>query len=248
MKLPAGTDGGTITNPQDEGLMQLLMDFRGAIEIDTASGHGFIITENGNLVAAYFRNSIGSFRGKSALSHMITESGEGGDAPQSFTLRNYSAAEFSQAFEVATTEDLLINGEQLAEVPSPVAEPEDEGADLPATPGVPDRLDEDTLRKIVSQPGVIAVSAFFEGFPVQSIGEADFEHVAALAEDLMRAGTKIAQEMKIGVPDQLILETAENKFIIAPCGDLFLCIFTTSDAQLGMIRVVLRSIQQEMAG
>jgi len=77
MKLPAGTDGGTITNPQEEGLTQYLQDFRGAIEIDTPSGHGFIITENGNLIAAYFRNRDGAFRGKAALSHMISESGGG---------------------------------------------------------------------------------------------------------------------------------------------------------------------------
>ena len=64
----------------------------------------------------------------------------------------------------------------------------------------------------------------------------------------MRAGTKIAHEMKIGSLDQLILETAENKFIIAPCGDLYLCVFTTADAQLGLIRVILKSIQQEIAG
>jgi predicted regulator of Ras-like GTPase activity (Roadblock/LC7/MglB family) len=115
----------------------------------------------------------------------------------------------------------------------------------PAGPATPVLLDAAKLEKIVSQPGVIAVSAFFEGFPVQSIGDADFEHVAALAEDLMRAGAKIAQEMKVGTLDQLILETAENKFIIAPCGDLFLCVFTTSDAQLGLIRVVLKSIQTE---
>jgi len=239
MKLPAGTDGGTITNPQEEGLTQYLLDFRGAIEIDTSSGHGFIITENGNLIAAYFRNRDGAFRGKAALSHMISESGEGGDSPQSFTLRKYSPAEFSQAYQVATTENLLILEKQAEE---PVPEPDLDAERVPA------HLDEENLKKIVSLPGVIAVSAFFEGFPVQSIGDADFEHVAALAEDLMRAGLKIAQEMKIGVPDQLILETTDNKLIIAPCGDLNLCVFTTSDAQLGMIRVILRSIQQEIAG
>ena len=92
------------------------------------------------------------------------------------------------------------------------------------------------------------MSTFFEGFPVQSIGDADFEHVAALAEDLMRAGAKISQELKIGELDQLILETAGNKLIIALCGDLYLCVFTTADAQLGMIRVVLKSIQQEIVG
>jgi len=64
----------------------------------------------------------------------------------------------------------------------------------------------------------------------------------------MRAGTKIAQDMKIGSLDQLILETDANKFIIAPCGDLFVCIVTTADAHLGLIRVVLKSIQSELLG
>ena len=42
----------------------------------------------------------------------------------------------------------------------------------------------------------------------------------------------------------MILETDENKFIIAPCGDLFLCVFTTADAHLGLIRVVLKISSQ----
>jgi predicted regulator of Ras-like GTPase activity (Roadblock/LC7/MglB family) len=112
--------------------------------------------------------------------------------------------------------------------------------------GSPEYLDEDKLKKILIQPGVIAVSAFFEGFPVQSMGDADFEHVAASAEDFMRAGVKIAQDMNAGPLDQMILETAENKFIIAPCGDLFLCVFTTAETQLGLIRVILKSIQSEV--
>jgi predicted regulator of Ras-like GTPase activity (Roadblock/LC7/MglB family) len=78
------------------------------------------------------------------------------------------------------------------------------------------------------------------------MGDADFEHVAASAEDFMRAGVKIAQDMNAGPLDQMILETAENKFIIAPCGDLFLCVFTTAETQLGLIRVILKSIQSEV--
>ena len=238
MKLPAGTDGGTITNPQEEGLIQYLMDFRGAIEITTPSGHGFIITEKGKLIAAYFRNREGASRGKPALSHMISESTPASDAPQSFHLRKYSETELIQALDVAREENLMI---------ADAGQPEP-----PKSPVLPDQfpqlLDEAKLKKIVSQPGVIAASAFFEGFPVQSIGDADFEHVAALAEDLTRAGTKIAHEMNLGSLDQLILETAGNKFIIAPCGDLYLCVFTTADAQLGMIRVILKNIQQEISG
>jgi predicted regulator of Ras-like GTPase activity (Roadblock/LC7/MglB family) len=239
MKLPAGTDGGTISNPQEEGLIQYLMDFRGAIEITTPSGHGFIITDKGKLIAAYFRSREGASRGKPALSHMISESTPASDAPQSFHLRKYSETELIQALDVAREENLMI-AEAVQEGPL---------VKSPPTPGTcPQLLDEVKLKKIVSQPGVIAVSAFFEGFPVQSIGDADFEHVAALAEDLMRAGTKIAQEMDLGTLDQLILETPGNKFIIAPCGDLYLCVFTTADAQLGMIRVILKNIQQEISG
>ena len=37
MKFPAGTDGGTISNPQDEEFIQDLMAFCGAIEITTGN-------------------------------------------------------------------------------------------------------------------------------------------------------------------------------------------------------------------
>jgi predicted regulator of Ras-like GTPase activity (Roadblock/LC7/MglB family) len=234
MRLPAGTDGGTITNPQEEGLIEHLMAFCGAIDIKTGAGRGFILTDNGKLIAAYFKSGENTVRGKEALSYLMSP--ENG-SEQTFNLRKYSKEEFTYALEIAGQENLLISvTQQNVKVKT---------ADEPAMPVL---LDEKKLKKIVSQPGVIAVSAFFEGFPVQSIGDADFEHVAALAEDLMRAGAKIAQEMKVGELDQLILETGRNKFIIAPCGDLFLCVFTTSDAQLGLIRVVLKSIQSEILG
>ncbi|WP_158491354.1 roadblock/LC7 domain-containing protein [Methanoregula formicica] len=119
--------------------------------------------------------------------------------------------------------------------------PRDEGAGRGLR--LPDQVQ---LLKIRNQPGVIAVSAFFEGFPVQSVGDEDFEHVAALAEDFMRAGAKVSCELGIGNVDQLILETSQNKCIIAPCGDLSLCVLTRSDAQLGLIRVLLRGIQKEL--
>jgi predicted regulator of Ras-like GTPase activity (Roadblock/LC7/MglB family) len=239
MKFPAGTDGGTISNPQDEGFIRELMSFVGAIEIEAGSGHGFILTDNGKLIAAYFRSDQGIFRGKDALSHMTLDS-EGAEE-QTFSLRKYNPSEFTLAVRISGEEKLL-----LSDVPT--ASPQDAPLKNTAPVDPSDLLDETRLRKIISQPGVIAVSAFFEGFPVQSIGDEDFEHVAASAEDFWRAGLKIAEEMKIGNLDQLILETAQNKFIIAPCGDLYLCILTTAEAQLGLIRVVLKSIQKEITG
>jgi len=239
MKLPAGTDGGTITNPQDEGFIQDLMVFRGAIEIKTIAGNGFILVEKGKLVAAYFRTGTDTFHGKTALAYMTLDSGDS-DTAKKFRLRKYNETEFISALNICRETGLLI----LDETPEPKVKESEKPPVAPVAP--PNLLDRSKLKKILSQPGVIAVSAFFEGFPVQSIGDADFEHVAASAEDFMRAGTKIAEEMNIGQLDQMILETADNKFIIAPCGDLFLCVFTTADAQLGLIRVVLKSIQAEV--
>jgi predicted regulator of Ras-like GTPase activity (Roadblock/LC7/MglB family) len=239
MNFPAGTDGGTISNPQDERFIQDLMAFCGAIEITTATGHGFILTDKGRLISAYFRDEGGVFKGKDALSHMTLDPGST-DIPQTFGLHSYNPDELARAVQISRDEKLLLVDTAPAAAP---AKPEKDTTTVP-----PELLDESKLKKILSQPGVIAVSAFFEGFPVQSIGDADFEHVAASAEDFARAGTKIAQEMNIGHLDQLILETPSNKFIIAPCGDLYLCIFTRADAQLGLIRVVLKSIQREIAG
>lgn len=243
MKLPDGTDCGVITNLQDEGLVRYLMTFRGALVIDSTPGNGFLITDNGNLLAAYFSDSRTKYRGKAALDYLIGEAGRAGTPRQKYSLRSYEGTEFQDVIDLCTRENLM-----LVKTPGPKP-----AGVVPQVPGSPPEVtkkspalpDESTLKKVLAQPGVIAVSVFFEGFPVRSIGDADFEHVAALAEDLMRAGARIAEDMNIGNLNQLILETAENKFIIAPCGDLFLCIFTRADSQLGLIRVILKSIQME---
>lgn len=247
MKFPAGTDGGTIADPQDESFIRDMMAFCGAIEITTATGHGFILTDNGRLISAYFKDDAGVFRGRDALSRMSLDPADAGAASQTFSLHSYNPDELAQATAISQKEGLLLVRQE------PAPEPAQEPAPVPPeqkepAPGSPQMLDEEKLRKILSQPGVIAVSAFFEGFPVQSIGDADFEHVAASAEDFARAGSRIAQEMTIGNLDQLILETGTNKLIIAPCGDLYLCIVTRADAQLGLLRVVLKSIQNEISG
>ncbi len=228
MELPAGTQVGVITDPQEEGAIQQLIAFRGVIEIDTQLGHGFILTDHSVLIAAYFRDSDGSFRGKAAVDHMGGVQAEEDRFRLEFTLHSYNDDEFSRALSICETEELVLPEQRKGTVAR-----------------IPNLLDEAKLKKILSLPGVVAVSVFFEGFPVQSLGEADFEHVAALAEDLLRAGIKITQEMEIGNLDQLILETATHKIIITPSGDLFLCVFTQKDAQLGLLRVAIRNLRSE---
>ncbi|HSA37933.1 MAG TPA: roadblock/LC7 domain-containing protein [Methanoregula sp.] len=244
MKLPAGTEGGTITPHHDEKFFNDMKTFHGAVEIRTTLGTGFILYDKGRLLAAMFRTASGSHKAAGALPFMSLNSGNAGSNP-TFHLRNYNDQEFSRALEICRESRLLVISE---EIPSPSGLqtlPESAEKTGDSIGRSPVHLDQGKLNKILSQPGVIAVSAFYEGFPVQSIGNADFEHVAATAEDFMRAGVKIAQDMNAGPLEQMILETAENKFIVAPCGDLFLCVFTSADTHLGLIRVVLKSIQCE---
>jgi len=241
MRLPAGTVEGIISNPEREGLRQFMMTFRGLIETETPSGHGFILVDNGKLVASYFKNAGGIFRGYDALAPMDMESDGDFGSSQIFNVRKYTDEEFFRSVQIAQEEGLLLH--EPVTLGDEGIEPDiDEIADLP------EPLDETKLKKIKSLSGVIAVAAFYEGFSIQCIGNADFEHVAASAEDLLRAGTRIARDLKIGSLDQMILETDENKFIIAPCGDLFICVFTTAEAHLGLIRVVLKNIQSEISG
>ena len=242
MRLPAGIVEGIITNPHKEGLPQYLMTFRGLVEAETLSGHGFILNDNGKMVGAYFKDTEGFFRGKSALLQMLMESTGSFDSPQTFNIRKYTEAEFSRAVQLCIDEGLLIN-ETV-----PFMDSHRFDRKINEVSEIAGPLDENALKKIKNLAGVIAVAAFFEGFSIQSIGDADFEHVTASAEDLVRAGTKIARDLNIGSLDQMILETDENKFIIVPCGDLFLCVFTTADAHLGLIRVVLKNIQSEISG
>jgi predicted regulator of Ras-like GTPase activity (Roadblock/LC7/MglB family) len=241
MILPAGTVSETMTNPQKEELLRYMASFRGLIEIETEYGHGFILNETGKLAGAYFKkNNNGIFRGKPALLHLSIESTGSPDSPKTFKVRKYTGEEFSRAVQISQQEGLLIDEtSRLMTAPDPDVK-------LKRISKFPEYLNETTLKKIKNLTGVIAVSAFFDGFPIQCIGDADFEHVAASAEDLMREGTKVAQELKIGSLDQIILETDENKFIIAPFGDLHLCVFTTADAHLGLIRVILKSIESDI--
>ncbi|NTW92112.1 MAG: hypothetical protein HGA40_01540 [Methanoregulaceae archaeon] len=104
-------------------------------------------------------------------------------------------------------------------------------------------LDEKRLNVIRRQPGVLSVIAFDEGFPVKSLGGADFEQVAAIAEDFLRTGERVTSDMRMGVLNQITLEGREKKCIIVPYGDLSLCLITTPDANLGLIRLAIRHLQ-----
>ena len=101
MKLPAGTEGSVVINSQKEGMLQYLMAFKGAIMIDSGSGRGFILTRNGELIAAYFKDKHGVYRGTSALQNLMAAPGsDTGLQQQNFTMRVYSDEDFAEALEL----------------------------------------------------------------------------------------------------------------------------------------------------
>jgi len=221
MNLPDGTHIGYIANPLKEEDVQQIIGLVGTIRISTGHGQGFILIDQGKLIGAMFSTGIKDYRGKHALE--IINAG----APETMELRRYDETEFKTAADICRTEGLML----------------EEGG---TRSDIPNLLDETKLKKLLKQPGVIAVSAFSEGFAVYSLGEADFDQVAAMAEDLLRAGMKIAADIRMGTIDQIILETGLGKLIIAPYGDLYLCVYTAPDANIGLIRMTLKILQEEL--
>jgi predicted regulator of Ras-like GTPase activity (Roadblock/LC7/MglB family) len=220
MNLPDGTHIGYIANPLKEEDVQQIIGLVGTIRISTAHGQGFILIDQGKLIGAMFSTGIKDYKGKHALE--IINAG----APETMELRRFDDPEFKVAIDVCQAEGFLL---------------EENGIRT----DIPNLLDENKLKKILKQPGVIAVSAFSEGFAVYSLGKADFDQVAAMAEDLLRAGMKIASDIKMGNIDQIILETGLGKLIIAPYGDLYLCVYTAPDANIGLIRMTIKILQEE---
>jgi predicted regulator of Ras-like GTPase activity (Roadblock/LC7/MglB family) len=217
MNLPEGSVIGTIRTTLASAA-PLLANSRGVMELKGEGVEGFILMDRGVQVAAYYWDGEQAFSGKQALGLLTADQG----APPDLRLRVYTEGEFDQALAISRKENLLLQA-------------------LPA-PG-PFSLDERRLEKIQKLPGVLAVAAFSEGFSVYSKGKADFEQIAAVAEDLLRAGRRIADDIRTGGLEQVILETTGGKFIIAPCGDLYLCLLAESEANLGLIRVAIREIQ-----
>ncbi|MDK2891105.1 MAG: hypothetical protein PWR21_1737 [Methanoculleus sp.] len=222
--LPDGVSLGRLQGPLS-ALASISPHFTGAVRIDESEGTGFVLVQNGNPYAAAIEDSGKGLllSGDEAYRYLL-------DQPSlNYELIAYTAEETETALEVSQETGCRVS----------------EGGLKPAAPA--GSADTDSLDQIARQPGVIAVSVFHEGFALQSLGSADFEHVAAVAEDLLRAGTRITADMEMGDLSQMILETPAGKLIIAPYGDLSLCILAKSDANLGLIRLSIRGMQDEPA-
>ncbi|MCM2466770.1 roadblock/LC7 domain-containing protein [Methanoculleus oceani] len=222
--LPDGVSLGRLQGPLS-ALASISPHFTGAVRIDEPRGTGFVLVQSGSPYASAFEDTGKGLllSGDEAYRHLL-------DRPSlDYELIAYTAEETEAAREVSRETGCLIS----------------EGGAKPAAR----TRSEDTgyLDLIARQPGVIAVSVFHEGFALQSLGSADFEQVAAVAEDLLRAGIRITADMEMGDLSQMILETPAGKLIIAPYGDLSLCILAKPEANLGLIRLSIRGMQDGAA-
>lgn len=234
MMLPDGKIFGSMTAPLTE-VLPFTEAFHAAILVRTDDGEGFVLSAEGKAVAAWYQDRAEELRGERALAHLLA-------LPSlPCELSRYGDDEYTLALERCRDAGYLVEGESREDEVEAAPAPADGESAEPAVP----ELNEESLRLILSQPGVIAVSAFYEGFAVQSVGATDFDRIAAVSEDFLRAGLKIASDMEMGGLDEIILETPGGKLIIAPFGDLSLCVLTAANANLGLVRVALRSIRWE---
>jgi predicted regulator of Ras-like GTPase activity (Roadblock/LC7/MglB family) len=222
--LPDGVSLGKLHGPL-EALATISPHFTGAVRIGGPGGTGFLLIKSGSSYAAAFEEEDQSslLSGRKAYDYLMAQ------PALAYDLIAYTSEEADAAWEVCRDASCLITGE----------EPKAEASRT-------ELVHAEYLEHIGRQPGVIAVSVFHEGFALQSQGSADFEQVAAVAEDLLRAGTRITSDMEMGSLNEMILETLEGKLIIAPFGDLYVCVLTRPDAHLGLIRLSLRNIPENL--
>ncbi|MDI6867346.1 roadblock/LC7 domain-containing protein [Methanoculleus sp.] len=209
--LPDGISLGRLQGPLST-LASVSPHFTGALRItEKGGGTGFVLLEDGKPYGAAFEDTGGGIllSGDGAYRYLL-------ERPSLvYELIAYTAEETRVAREASIERGCIVTGVETAP-PSP---------EMAA------------LQQIARQPGVVAVSLFHDGFAIQSVGSADFEKVAAVAEDLLRAGSHITADMEMGGLSQVILETPRGKFIIAPYNDLYICILAEPDASLGLIRL-----------
>lgn len=212
------------------GLSELMPDFTGYINIETDKGAGFVLFETGRPVSAGFFSGEENFSKRPAYEALL-ESGV-----LDITVYKYTSDEIISA-KAETFDEFGITDSESVE--------ENDEESIDSVKKQKDILKESTLNSVMRQPGVRAVSVIFEGFALQSVGDADFEHVAAVTEDLVRAGSKMTSDLMLGRLNQLLLETDEGKLIVAPANELFICVLAENTANLGLIRLSLQAIQYD---
>lgn len=208
-------------------LKQYGQQFRGCIHVyrdeQGPGSEGFILIDEGTVLAAKLSDQGISLHQLDALHRMMTMEG-------------------ISAKVVEMSDDQIKAA--LAEDPASAIRTAAGNLEKPAPPVAKEKAEYDRILSLVnSLPGVAAAAFVVDGLPAFQQGKADFEHIAAATEDMARTGARIAGELQLGATEQIIVETPGYKVIIAPVGDMFLCVLARGEANLGLIRLNIRSMQ-----
>jgi len=209
--------------------------FKGCILVHRAeqgpASDGFVLMDNGTVLAAAFSSQGINLYQLNALHRMMTL--------ESIESKVVTLTDEEIQAAIRDAPGAAINA--AAGRPGNPAAPGRPAAPIAREKSEYDRI----LPMITALPGVLASALVADGLPVFQHGDADFEHIAAATEDMVRAGSRIAGELQLGGTEQIILETPGYKVIIAPVSDMFLCVLTRCDANLGLIRLNIRNMQAE---
>ena len=229
MNLP---EGGPVSERPAATVADLLQQygqqFKGCILVfrpeQGPASEGFILIDNGTVLAAAFSSQGINLHQLDALYRMMTL-----DDVQSKVIA-LSDEEIRTAIRDRPEAAISTVAAAPAKLVVPVAKEKAEYDHI--------------LSLITSLPGVAAAAFVADGLPVFQQGKADFEHIAAATEDMVRTGGRIAGELQLGAAEQIIIETPAYKVIIAPVSDMFLCVLARGETNLGLIRLNIRGTQE----
>jgi predicted regulator of Ras-like GTPase activity (Roadblock/LC7/MglB family) len=233
VKLPEGSFVAETVKPIADALKDYGHDFRGCIRVrygeNGRHSEGFILIDDGSVLASAFSTMGITLYQVNALDRMMSL--------KDVRLKIYSFSEDDKSQVFSLYPDAVIGDL-----------PPQEGAEALVETAAPERISYEVLLSTVIQlPGVLAAAMAADGLPIYQQGQhVDFEHIAVATEDMVRSGTKIATELQLGTVEEIILETPSNKVVIAPINDMFLCVLTSADANLGLVRLSIRNAQNSM--
>jgi len=211
-------------------LQQYSQQFKGCIFVyrpeQGPASEGYILIDNGTVLAAAF-------------------SGQGINLHQLDALYRMMTLDHVQSKAIPMTDDEIRAAMRERPAAAINAAAPGPAPAKPAAPAAKEKAEFDHLLSLItSLPGVAAAAFVADGLPVFQQGKADFEHIAAATEDMVRTGGRIAGELQLGEAEQIIIETPAYKVIIAPVSDMFLCVLARGETNLGLIRLNIRSAQE----
>ncbi len=125
--------------------------------------------------------------------------------------------------------------------------PEPDDSERPRTPErvVPEDSDAKIIGMIKKLNGIIAISIFNDDRDILFMGDVEIEPLLNLARTMLATITRIEPHSTWGPFVHMTLQIPEGNVIVAPYHENYICILTTRTINIGHIRRILRTLQQD---